>query len=363
MYGGMDVQFRSLNVKRFFVSLASIFSILISVICFGLKLPETVSVYKKYLKSVVIGRAFPDKINCSKDIFYSDPEIPQAGTSMSMSNSITEDDPKDTPIPGKQTYGITETKICQAGLSYENFCVKNDSSLDMNIEKELKLRPDIHIKKDGTPQVLLYHTHTTEAYMEKNNGFYYDDWYPRTMDMNKNVTQVGEKIAQKLKNANIGVIHDTTIHDNPSYNGSYKRSAETMRKNLEQYPSIQVTIDLHRDSIGSNESGKIKPTFVYKDKKAAQIMIISGYDPDGSLDFQDWEYNLRFAMRLQKCTETLFPGMTRPMYFSDVRYNMNITHGSILIEVGSDANTVNEARYSGELLGESLVNVLNDLVD
>ncbi len=363
MYGGMDVQIQGLNMKKFFTSFASIISISVSVMCFGMKVPETLLLYKNHFKSMIIGRAVSGKVAYRGDDAYADPAIPDVGVSMSTNKSIQGEEIPDAPIPGKQTYNITETKICKAGISYDNFCVKNDSSFDLDIEKELNLRPDIHIKKDGTPQVLLYHTHTTEAYMDKNNGFYYDDWYPRTMDMNKNVTQVGERIAQKLKEANIGVIHDTTIHDNPSYNGSYKRSAETIRKNLEQYPSIQVTIDLHRDSIGSNESGKIKPTFIYNDKKAAQIMIIAGYDPDGSMDFPDWEYNLRFAMRLQKSTETLFPGMTRPMYFSDVRYNMNITHGSLLIEVGSDANTINEARYSGELLGESLVGVLNNLTD
>ena len=89
-------------------------------------------------------------------------------------------------------------------------------------------------------------------------------------------------------------------------------------------------------------------------------MIMSGYDPSGEYDFAHWEENLRLALRIQNRAEQMYPGMTRPLYFGDFAYNMNINSGSLLIEVGTEVNTLDEARYTGELLGNVLAKVLKD---
>ena len=259
---------------------------------------------------------------------------------------------------GEKTYKINESQFGASGVKYENFYVKNTTGFDLNIGEFLSRTPDIQNVKSESPKVLILHTHTTESYMDLDQGFYYESFYPRSSDDSKNVTQVGNAITSSLEQAGIGVIHDTTHHDEPSYNGSYSRAAETITKNLEKYPSIQVVLDIHRDAIGDNESGKVKPTFVANGKKAAQIMILSGCDMDGSMGFSDWQYNLSLALRLQKTAETMFPGMTRAMSFGEFRYNMNYTHGSLLIEVGTDGNTLDEAIYSGSMIGKALADVL-----
>ena len=273
-------------------------------------------------------------------------------------------DISDFSIPhkeGENTFKIIESHFGDSGLKFENFYVNNKSGIDLNIAEELSKKPDISIKKDGSPQVLIYHTHTCESFIDKDQGFYFESFYPRTEDKRFSVVRVGDAICESLKKAGIGSIHDTTCHDSPSFSGSYKRSAETIDRNLAEHPSIQVTIDIHRDTIGNNERGKIKPTFRIGDKKAAQIMIMSGCDLDGSMNFPDWEFNLRFALRLQKSAETLYPGMTRSLFFGPVKYNMNKTHSSLLIEVGTEVNTLNEAVYSGTLIGNALVNVFEGL--
>ena len=198
--------------------------------------------------------------------------------------------------------------------------------------------------------------------MTEDLGYYPADFYPRTTDNQYNVTRVGNAIAEKLTAAGIGVVHDMTVHDNPSYNGSYTRSEATIQKNLQQYPSIQVVLDIHRDALGNEESGKTKPVFVVDGKKAAQIMIVSGYNNSAN-KFPDWQYNMSFALKLQQAAENRYPGMTRPLNFTSMQYNMYLTHGSLLIEVGTDANTLDEAVYSGSLLGDVLVDVLNDLTE
>ena len=219
------------------------------------------------------------------------------------------------------THKIIECQVGSGGTKCENFYVKNTTGENVNFDAELKNKPEINIKNTSDPQVLIFHTHTSESYMSKDLGFFYESFYPRSLDSSKNVTRVGQAIADKLSENGIGVIHDETYHDNPTYNGSYSRSAETVKNNLKNHPSIQVVIDIHRDSLGTNESGKIKPTFKYGDKKAAQLMIISGCDPDGSLGFPNWRKNLKLALRLQKYCESMFPGITRPLNFAKVKYN------------------------------------------
>lgn len=363
--------FKTFNLTNFFVITVGLISALVGLACLSIRIPMIISEYKNEVELFVARLFFPTQNSVTQsfkennktsfeNVTFEDPLIPESSLPDSNSSTVVEDS-EESHHDGEKTYKIIESQIGASGKKYENFYLKKDTNVDVNIEHELTLRPDINIKKDGSPQVLIYHTHTTESYMKKDQDFYYESFHPRSTDNNYNVTQVGNAIAERLKSNGIGVIHDTTTHDSPSYNGSYGRSVKTIEKNLSQYPSIQVTLDIHRDSLGGNDTGKIKPTFKVGNKKAAQIMIMAGCDEDGSLEFPDWEYNLRLALKLQNTAETLYPGMTRPMYFGAVRYNMHMTHGSLLIEVGSDVNSLDEAKYSGTLLGEALSKVLNEL--
>lgn len=92
-------------------------------------------------------------------------------------------------------------------------------------------------------------------------------------------------------------------------------------------------------------------------------MIISGCDDDGSLGFPDWEYNLRLAMRLQQAGAEYDGQLMRPLNFTPSKYNEHMTHGSLLVEFGTEVSTIDEAVYSGQLFGDALVKVLNELVD
>ena len=145
------------------------------------------------------------------------------------------------------------------------------------------------------------------------------------------------------------------------YTGAYNRSWETIQRNLNENPTIQVTIDVHRDALGG-ESTRIKPTTVINGRKAAQIMILSGYDGDGSLGFPDWELNLRLALRLQQNCANIEQSFIRPLNFTNSRYNMNATHGSLLVEFGTEVNTIDEVKYSGQLFGDALVKTLESLM-
>lgn len=253
-----------------------------------------------------------------------------------------------SPSGGK----VEEMCINTGGTQYQNFWVKNtNKNHTIDIGQELQKAPAVQIKKKAGPQVLIYHTHTTEAF----NGV------TRTTDKSLSVCAVGDEIAKQLESAGIGVVHDTTYHDYPAYNGSYDRSLATMRNDLKKYPSIQVTIDLHRDAMTRSDGTRLKPTAVVDGKKAAQVMIVAGCDDTGDLGFPNWEYNLRLAVRLQKSMADLFPDLGRPLDFCPRKYNENVTKGSILVEIGTDANTLDEALYGGELFGKALAQTLSAL--
>lgn len=255
-------------------------------------------------------------------------------------------------------FPVVTSQYGESGVSCDNFYIKDTSGAVGDFEEILNLPLGFEFEKSDEIQVLIFHTHTTESYLEYDEGYYHQSFYPRSEDSSKNMISVGEEIAESLREKGIGVIHATEVHDSPEYTGAYDRSWETITKYMEKYPQIKVVLDIHRDSIAGEDGVKVKPTFEVDGKKAAQIMIMAGCDTSGEYGFPDWEYNLRFALKLQRCAEEMYPGMTRPLYFGDFSYNMPITRGSLLIEVGTDVNTISEAQYTGKLLGNVLSRVL-----
>lgn len=266
------------------------------------------------------------------------------------------------PIPPRAGDGgdIVEQMLTTGSNFVEGVAIKNISGVAIDIAEQLGIAPDLGLTDTSEPQVLIVHTHTTEGYMSYDAGYYNADDITRTTDMQYNVAAVGEAIAGRLRAAGIGVIHDTTIHDSP-YTGAYDRSAATVQKNLEQYPTIRVVLDIHRDAINSDATTKVKPTVTINGRKAAQMMIITGAVSTEALPHPNWRENLRLALRLQQLGNTTYEGLMRPMTVGTARYNAQLTNGSMLIEVGTEANTLDEAKYSGQLLGELLGKVLNSL--
>lgn len=235
---------------------------------------------------------------------------------------------------------------------------KTDISNDTLI-KESRYLPDFTIEDTAEPQVLIYHTHTTESFEPYVRENYDSAFNYRTTDETKNMIMVGDAIQAELESRGIGVIHVKTVHDYPSYNGSYGRSRESILPILEQYPSIKVALDIHRDAI-SGEACAYQPYIEIDGKEAAQIMIISGCD-DGTLGMPFYMKNFHFACRLQEKLEGDNPGLTRPILFDYRHYNQDLTTGSLLIEVGSHGNTLEQVQYSGQLIGRSLGDMLNDM--
>ncbi len=278
-------------------------------------------------------------------------------TTASVDETVYTEDP--SVYDGEEHLPVVETQYSSGELGYNNFFVKNSTGFNLDIGKYLTRPLGFDFEKSSKVQVLIVHTHTCESYLTYDSGYYHESFYPRSEDSERNMTRVGRAVAEGLQSQGIGVVHATEVHDSPAYDGAYYRSYDTIEKYIEKYPDIKVVLDIHRDSISyGSGGGKTKPTFTYKGKKAAQIMIMAGYDPDGYYEFPFWEDNLTFALKLQNTCEEMYPGMTRPLYFGNFAYNMNVNNGSLLIEVGTDVNTLSEAVYTGKLLSNVLAKVL-----
>lgn len=240
--------------------------------------------------------------------------------------------------------------------------VRNETDISNGkLLEESRLLPEFTIEKNGEPQVLIMHTHTTESFEPYEREQYDDTFNYRTTDPSKNMVMVGDRIAEQLEKGGIGCIHDSTIHDYPSYNGSYDRSAETVKSILAEYPSIKIVLDIHRDAIASGDS-LVQPVITVDGKEAAQVMIISGCD-DGTMDMPNYMKNFRFSSLLQQQMSSDYSNFTRPILFDYRNYNQNLTTGSILIEVGSHGNTLEQAGNAGELIGKSLVKALDKIAE
>lgn len=221
---------------------------------------------------------------------------------------------------------------------------------------------DVEVNSDE-PQVLILHTHATETYQTWPDLVYDPDFTSRTQNTALNMCVVGEQMAQVLNAAGINTLHDTTLHDSPSYTESYDRSYATTQAYLEKYPSIKVVLDVHRDAIEDSDGTRVKPLCTVGGEDTAQVMIIAGCDNGSSISLPNWRLNLRFAAAWEEAMESRTPGLTRPVMCAYRYYNQDLTTGSLLIEIGGHANTVAEAVRAGQYAAEALAVLLGGHLD
>ncbi|MDE5577441.1 MAG: stage II sporulation protein P [Oscillospiraceae bacterium] len=211
------------------------------------------------------------------------------------------------------------------------------------------------------PSVLIYHTHTSESFLPYGEEF--DEDYPlRSGDPARNMTAVGDAICESLSKRGISSVHDCTVYDEPMFTGAYYRSADSMLEILEKYPSIKIVLDIHRDGIINADGSLVAPVAEIGGKNAAQFMIISGCD-DGEMEMPDYMENFKLACLLQNCAEDAYPDLARAVLFDYRNYNQGLSTGALLIEVGSHGNSLDEAVYTGELLGNIIADALEKGAD
>ena len=237
--------------------------------------------------------------------------------------------------------------------------IRNHTDYEIDVQKLLNEKPGLKLDKNK-PSVLIVHTHTSEAFAPSAENNYTPSDPDRTEDENFNITRVGSEMAKVLSEAGIKTLHDKTLHDYPSYNGSYKNCLATVQRYLKEYPSIKVVLDIHRDAMQTSDGKKLKVCTTIDNKKTAQVMIVCGSDANG-LEHPKWRENLKLALRFQAKMNELYPGLARPLSLVRERYNMHTSEGSLLIEIGSNGNTLEEAINGGRSCAVSIAQVLKEL--
>ena len=311
-------------------------------------------------------------IQTQAPIFFDDSLTDTASATQSPDQPKTESQSVDfadsTESVAVSATGTVQGKVIEkfispytANTSYKNVYLKNNTELDINLKDFVNGKLGFDIQKNSEPQVLILHTHATESYLRHNENYYTDTDLARTTDNAYNMVALGKIISDRLNEAGIVTLHDTTQHDYPSYSESYSRAAKTICRYTEKYPSIKIVIDLHRDAIAANDTDKVKVTTEINGKKAAQIMLVMGSQSGSVKNFPNWKENLKLATKLQQTIEVMYPSLARSIHFMPKNYNESLTNGSMLIEIGTDGNTLDEAKYSAELLSNALINLLNTL--
>ena len=263
-----------------------------------------------------------------------------------------EEPPDSTPLPDGSE--IRPTAI-SGGLS-----IKNETAYEPDIEAMLSAGPPLQLPAEG-PQILIIHTHSSEAYTPAGLDRYDASDVNRTEDERYNIIRIGDELCEIYAAAGLQVIHDRGIYDYPSYTGSYGRSAAAIEQYLTDYPGIAVVFDIHRDALGgegvvykimAEESGTV----------ASQLMLLCGTDESG-LEHPGWRSNLALALYLQAAVDPLYPTLMRPVALVPQRYNQHLTGGSLILEVGSSGNTLQEALAAIRLFGEATAPALLALAE
>lgn len=246
------------------------------------------------------------------------------------------------PGPGQQAMDISRVDIDE-GVGEK-----------MRIEVLSPKQPKATQLGGDTPKILIYHTHTTEAYTKTANYTYEESGQWRTHDQEKNIVKVGELLAETLANEyGCNVIHDKTDHEPPKLATSYSRSVNTMLAYKKQYPSITMFIDVHRDA------GK-DPAYVMIDgKRVARMMFVvgtgEGATGTGFKEMPDFESNYALALDITTRLDQVNPKLMRNIRVKTGRYNQHVSNQCLLVEMGDNANTLEEALNAVPYLAKAIV--------
>lgn len=273
-------------------------------------------------------------------------EEPEEGTNLdqlpqSTAAATPEPTPAGTAAPDASSV-VERTLVVSGGEGYEEtqgLYLYNRTDLSVDMEAAWSAGVNITLEDTG-PQILLVHTHGSEAYTPDGTDVYTpSDNNSRTLDENYNVVRVGDEMAEVFTEMGFTVLHDRTLYDYPEYNGAYSRSGAAIQSYLEEYPSIRLVLDIHRDALVDSDGTVYKAVTTVDGEKTAQVMLVLG---SGS-SHPNWQANLSLALRVQKSLDTLYPTLARPITLRGSVYNQNLSPGSLLVEVGTHGNTLQEA--------------------
>lgn len=204
------------------------------------------------------------------------------------------------------------------------------------------------------PSVLIFHTHGTEAFVTTDDYTYEEAGGSfRTRDEACNMLAVGDELTRLLNEAGIHAVHDRTLYDYPDYTASYDTARTGLEKQLEQYPTVKLVIDLHRDSVEQEDGSQWATKATVNGVSSAQVMLVMGTDIYYA--HPNWEKNLSIALKLHAVMEKNHDGITRPLDLRRQRFNQDLSTGAIIAEIGAAGNSLTEAKNAVSVLAEAII--------
>ena len=217
---------------------------------------------------------------------------------------------------------------------------------------ELLTRP-LGWERAAQGKVLIIHSHSCESYTQCEGHTYLPDANFRTLQKEESVIAVGDALARELEALGVKTLHERGYNDYPDYNRSYAEAREKIAGWLEKEPDIVMVLDLHRDALEK----PVRETAALGGVTCARLMLVVGTD-EGGLHHPDWERNLSCALKLQALANREEPELFKALSFRKERFNMDMTPGSLIVEVGSTENTLPEAEASMPYLARYVAQLL-----
>ncbi len=232
-------------------------------------------------------------------------------------------------------------------------------NVDESINNQYPIKVNLSEYSEKNPLILIIHTHGTEAFSPEGVNYTPQNYMFRDSDITNNIVSVGAVMANTLNEEGIPTIHCTIMHDKNSYRYAYDYAADTIQQYISKYPSIKYVFDVHRDAITNSAGNLIKPITIVNNEKTAQIMLLVGTNEKGA-DHPNWTDNLTVAVKLQSRLTTKYERFARPINIRGASFNEQFTKGSLLIEIGSAANTLNEAKRAAKQLAIEISELIKD---
>ena len=295
------------------------------------------------------------------DLLQQAEEEPETPAPAPVTEPVQEE-PQETPAPAGTDNGVPAKTLVPTDPSGYTVCGKVyiSNSTKYTLSNEELLKPFGAELTGEAPQILILHSHGSEAYTPAADDGIVWSGECRTTDTRYNVVRMGDAMAEVFGQAGISVLHDRTLYDYPEYAGSYDRSLAAIDKYLKKYPSIRFVLDVHRDAIETSGGSQVKViSEIDGQGTASQLTLVVGSD-GGGLSHPDWMENLRLAVAIQEQALTDYPTLMRPLLLRNSRYNQHATTGSLLVEVGTAGNAPEEAELAARLFAGEMVTVLNE---
>lgn len=247
-------------------------------------------------------------------------------------------------IPNEKELG--EMCIKQVTLIAKNDEVKPDEEREPPQKKESEIKAEKKIKLTSEPLVIIYHTHSSESYMPYKESNYHRE------EVKGTVREVGDVLEAELEEKGINVIHDNTVHDRPSYNESYSKSLATIQSLVSKYPTAVYIIDLHRDAAASTATeGKYT---IIDGKRVAKFSMVVGQANENYVELYD------FAKEVGARAEEMYDGFGGAIIEQNYKYNEFISNNALLLEVGNNKNTIEEAKECGRYFADVLASIIEE---